>query len=89
MSACPKIAATIWGPRFEPLRGSDETEVEKPAVGVRAHARLRPPLLFRARTRGLHAQTDARASGEVECGSRSTQAEPSRSTEVFATFVQQ
>jgi hypothetical protein len=43
---------------------------------VRAHARLRPRVLFGAGPCRLKAQTNARACGEIECGSSSTKVEP-------------
>lgn len=53
---------------LEPMRRSDETKIEKRALGMCACARLRPRLLFSARAGKVDANANARAGGEIERG---------------------
>ena len=52
------------------MRASDETEIEKHSLCVFACARVRPGLLFGARTGDSDAHPNACASGEIECDER-------------------
>lgn len=81
MSRLARVRASL-----EPLRASDETEVEKRAFGVFSPACLGPRVLFGARTGSVDAKPDACPSGEIDRGdlSCSTDVEPYGDVEPYS-----
>ena len=60
---------------LEPMRASDETEIDQRSVRMIARARVGPGLLLDTRAGGVDVQPDARACCEIECGDRNRSTE--------------